>query len=216
MRRRILAETVRRAGESQVLLVDFDGVFTMPTKHALEAAHARVKIELNEDLTAEHIQRRSQTLALVLPACELGTFYTVHPAVFSSGLPVLGICNGAQLLAQHAGGSVYRMLEPEEGTVRLAITATSPLTKGLPRELGVYMHHEYGIADLPNTAKVTATTENSPIAAFEMTTQGAPMFGLQFHPESLETEFGVRVLKRFLRVSRIYQSGGVQRDCDPP
>lgn len=204
MRPGLLAEAVSRACKGHVLLVDFDGVFTIPTKCALEAAGARVEIEMNEELTTERIQRHSQALALMLPACELGRFYTVHPVAFTSGLPVLGICNGAQLLAQHAGGSIYRMLEPEEGTVRLTTAAPSTLMKGFPKELDVHMHHEYGITDLPNTAKVIATTGRSPIAAFEITLGRVPMFGLQYHPESLETQFGKRVLKRFLWLSRIY------------
>jgi GMP synthase (glutamine-hydrolyzing), C-terminal domain or B subunit/GMP synthase (glutamine-hydrolyzing), N-terminal domain or A subunit len=112
-------------------------------------------------------------------------------------LPLLGICFGAQYLAQHYGGEVSASNTREYGRAILEIVdAEVPLFKGLPRSSEVWMSHGDTISQLPTGAKVMASTQDIPYAAYYFPSE--PTYALQFHPEVFHTEHGTQILKGFL------------------
>jgi GMP synthase (glutamine-hydrolysing) len=114
-----------------------------------------------------------------------------------SGLPVLGICYGLQLLAQSLGGGVASAGQREYGPARLRIIQPdSPLWSGLPSSLSVWMSHGDRVTALPPGFSVLASTDNSPIAA--MGEAQRRLYGLQFHPEVSHTPQGTAILRNFL------------------
>jgi GMP synthase (glutamine-hydrolysing) len=117
--------------------------------------------------------------------------------VLESGLPVLGICYGMQLLAHNLGGKVEPAQRREYGPALLQVTdLDSPLFAGLPFSLPVWMSHGDRIEKLPPGFKVIAQTENSPVAA--MSHLGRRLYGLQFHPEVVHTPQGSEIIRNFL------------------
>ncbi len=116
--------------------------------------------------------------------------------VFSLGVPVLGICYGAQLLCAVAGGEVARADRREYGMAHLTVTAPGPLFDGLPAEMPVWMSHGDEVARLPDGYQTLARTETCPHGAFGH--EGAPLFGVQFHPEVHHTPHGRALLRNFL------------------
>jgi GMP synthase (glutamine-hydrolysing) len=117
--------------------------------------------------------------------------------VLESGLPVLGICYGMQLLALNLGGTVAAAQRREYGPALLQVTDLGcPLFVELPFALQVWMSHGDRIERLPGGFAVVAQTDNSPIAATAH--PGRRLFGLQFHPEVIHTPQGAAIIRNFL------------------
>ena len=116
--------------------------------------------------------------------------------VYESGLPVLGICYGMQVLASQLGGQVVPGTKQEYGHAILHLSnADSPLFFNLPSTTPVWMSHGDRIEKLPPGFTVLAYTENSPCAVMG---SDKKLFGLQFHPEVVHTPEGKTILKNFV------------------
>ncbi|HVM63223.1 MAG TPA: glutamine-hydrolyzing GMP synthase [Acidimicrobiales bacterium] len=122
---------------------------------------------------------------------------SLDPAVYELGVPVLGICYGAQLIAQQLGGTVGRTGRGEYGRTLLHLTgASSALLADLPPEHEVWMSHGDSIQAAPPGFDVTASTAEAPVAALESPERR--ILGVQFHPEVAHTPRGQEVLEHFL------------------
>ncbi|MBX3460323.1 MAG: glutamine-hydrolyzing GMP synthase [Planctomycetes bacterium] len=128
---------------------------------------------------------------------------TVDAAIFTSGLPVLGICYGMQLGSQVLGGKVERGNVREFGHAELKINHEDILLAGMNRELAenphalrVWMSHGDKVTQLPPTFEVLATTPSCEFAAVKH--REHPFYGVQFHPEVKHSVNGLLVLKNFL------------------
>ncbi|MGZ6886002.1 MAG: glutamine-hydrolyzing GMP synthase [Acidimicrobiia bacterium] len=121
---------------------------------------------------------------------------SVDPALYRAGVPLLGICYGAQLLARDLGGTVAKTGRGEYGRTQLAVAATGPLFREQPAQQIVWMSHFDTITEPPTGATVLAATGDTPAAAFGDPEQR--IYGVQFHPEVVHTEHGQDVLKAFL------------------
>jgi GMP synthase (glutamine-hydrolysing) len=112
-------------------------------------------------------------------------------------LPVLGICYGAQLIAQLSGGTVAKSNTREYGRAKLQVIDTkNPLLANVPTESQVWMSHGDSITQLPTNATLIAKTNDYGVAAYEV--KGEPTFCLQFHPEVTHSTDGATILKNFV------------------
>jgi GMP synthase (glutamine-hydrolysing) len=119
----------------------------------------------------------------------------VDPALLRSGVPVLGICYGMQLIAHHLGGEVAPATRREYGPALLAVDEPGSLFEDLPRELPVWMSHADHVLRLPPGFRALASSTNAPVAAIG---DGAGILGIQFHPEVHHTPQGRDILRNFL------------------
>ena len=134
---------------------------------------------------------------------------TVDPALFNAGIPVFGICYGFQAMATALGGRVDRTGRREYGATELTVTdSTAALLHGMPTTLGVWMSHGDAVSQAPEGFSVTATTADTPIAAFENVSRR--LAGVQYHPEVVHSQFGQEVLRRFL-----HDVAGIAPDWTP-
>src|SRR4051812_18770189 len=108
---------------------------------------------------------------------------SIDPGVYRTGVPVLGICYGAQLIAQQLGGEVARPGKGEYGRPPLQATAGtgSVMFAKVPPSFDVWMSHFDSIQLPPEGFRVTAATAEVPVAALE--DEGRRIYGVQFHPE---------------------------------
>ena len=120
----------------------------------------------------------------------------IDPAVYDLGIPILGICYGAQLMALQLGGTVARTGQGEYGRTELTLTAASPLFADWPSTSGVWMSHGDAITEVPAGFVATATSPGAPVAA--MDDPERRLFGVQFHPEVVHTERGSELFDHFL------------------
>jgi GMP synthase (glutamine-hydrolysing) len=185
------------AEDRPVLVLDLGGQYAQLI--ARRVREARVYSELvPHTITAQQVRARNPH-ALILSGGPASVYADgaprVDPGVFTLGVPTLGICYGAQLLALELGGRVERTNVSEFGKTGLT-AVQSELFAGLPEEQSVWMSHRDTVTAPPEGANVVAESASTPVAAFEAPARG--LYGVQFHPEVVHTPHGQDVLKNFL------------------
>jgi GMP synthase (glutamine-hydrolysing) len=181
--------------ERPVLVLDLGGQYSQLI--ARRVREARVYSELvSHRATAEEIRRRNP-VALILSGGPASVYVEgapqVDPGVFELGVPTLGICYGMHLMAQGLGGRVDRGAGEFGKTV---LRLGGGLGSDLAEEQTVWMSHRDSVVEPPRGSAVTASTDATPVAAFE--DDARQLYGIQFHPEVVHTQSGQQVLKNFL------------------
>jgi GMP synthase (glutamine-hydrolysing) len=180
-----------------VLVLDLGGQYAQLI--ARRVREARVYSELvGHRVTADQVRARNPH-ALILSGGPASVYADgaprIDPGLFDLGIPTLGICYGAQLMALDLGGTVERTGVSEFG--KTAMTAVeSQLFAGLPDEQTVWMSHRDTVTAPPAGANVVAVSTSTPVAAFEQRERS--LYGVQFHPEVVHTPHGQDLLKNFL------------------
>jgi GMP synthase (glutamine-hydrolysing) len=180
-----------------VLVLDLGGQYAQLI--ARRVRECRVYSELvGHGVTAEQVRARNPH-ALILSGGPASVYADgaprVDPGLFELGIPTLGICYGAQLMALDLGGKVERTGVSEFGKTGMTAVA-SQLFAGLPAEQTVWMSHRDTVTAPPAGAEVVATSTSTPVAAFEEPRRR--LYGVQFHPEVIHTPHGTDLLKNFL------------------
>ena len=122
---------------------------------------------------------------------------SIKKELLETGIPILGICYGAQLISYVLGGNVEAATAREYGKVKLSVVdESSKLMKDLKKESICWMSHTDYVEKMAEGFKATATTATCPTAAFE--NEELNLYGVQFHPEVLHSEEGNKVLSNFI------------------
>jgi GMP synthase (glutamine-hydrolysing) len=182
-----------------VLVVDFGAQYAQLIARRVREAHVYSQIVPRTMPLAEMLARRPKGIILSggPASVHVENAPSIDAELYHAGVPILGICYGAQLIAQQLGGEVGRTGGGEYGRTPLRLTETrSPLFSELSDEQVVWMSHGDAIAGAPPGFRVTATTSGAPVAALE--DRDRAVYGVQFHPEVAHTERGQEVLKTFL------------------
>jgi GMP synthase (glutamine-hydrolysing) len=120
-------------------------------------------------------------------------------SLFRGQLPVLGICYGAQFIAQQSGGKVQPANSREYGRAKFSVChSNNPLLKGIQDNSQVWMSHGDTITDIPANFSIIASTHDVEIAAYAV--EGEQTWGVQFHPEVFHTTDGSKLLDNFLNI----------------
>ena len=122
---------------------------------------------------------------------------TCSPELFKLGIPVLGLCYGAQLMQHVLGGKVERATDREYGKTAVTVDPSASLFEGVPAETTCWMSHFDYISRMAPGFKSIAHTKNCPVAAAENPAAG--LYAIQFHPEVLHTPEGTKMLYNFVR-----------------
>jgi GMP synthase (glutamine-hydrolysing) len=181
-----------------VLVVDFGAQYAQLIARRVREAHVYSEIVPRSMPVAAMLAKRPK--AIILSGGPASVHVEGAPdiddSVFAAGVPTLGICYGAQLIARDLGGEVRKTGTGEYGRTELHVEGSSLLFSELPVDQVVWMSHGDSITRAPEGFAVTARTEAVPVAAFEDRDRG--LYGVQFHPEVMHTEHGMEVLKAFL------------------
>jgi len=182
------------------LVVDFGAQYAQLIARRVREAHVYSEI-VPHSITAAEVRMR-EPAALILS----GGPKSVHvegaprldPEIYDLGIPILGICYGAQLIPQQLGGEVTRGGKGEYGRSDLTVTALgdNTLLVDQPAEQTVWMSHFDGVTELPEGFTAVATSAGAPIAAYEAPAR--KIWGIQYHPEVSHTPYGQQVLRHFL------------------
>ena len=120
----------------------------------------------------------------------------VDPEIFKLGIPILGICYGMQLMASYLNGKVEKADNSEYGRADIEVEDTnSVLFAGLPKDEYVWMSHGDLVTGAPAGFETVASSKNCPIAA--IANDQAKMYGIQFHAEVRNTQYGLDILRNF-------------------
>jgi GMP synthase (glutamine-hydrolysing) len=212
-------------GFDTVLVVDFGAQYAQLIARRVRECHVYSEI-VPATMPIEEMLAR-QPKAIILSGGPSSVYAEgappAPPGLFQAGLPVLGICYGFQLMVSELGGTVERTGTAEYGATVLArgddppqtppdhggaarppIPPGAPLSggtllSGTPEQQQVWMSHGDTCTAAPPGFAVTARTQATPAAAIEDPARG--LFGVQFHPEVVHTEYGTRILSRFLELA---------------
>jgi GMP synthase (glutamine-hydrolysing) len=182
-----------------VLVVDFGAQYAQLIARRVREAHVFSEI-VPHSITAAELAAR-QPSGIVFSGGPASVHVegapSIDPGVYELGVPILGICYGAQLLARDLGGEVARTGRGEYGRTDLDVVSEGLLfSAAQPAHQPVWMSHFDTITVPPTGAVVTASTTDTPAAAFE--DRASQRYGVQFHPEVVHTPHGQEVLEHFL------------------
>lgn len=183
-----------------IVLIDFGSQTTHLISRRIRESGIEVEI-VNPEEAFEQIKLKKPA-GIILSGGPASVYEKDAPLVGEDvlllGIPVFGICYGHQLLAQQLKGKVKPGKIKEFGPATLKVTNHDGLFKGLPSEFGVWMNHGDEVEVAPLDAKSTASSTTIPFAAMEDPKRH--IYGVQFHPEVIHTQFGDQVLKNFLEI----------------
>ncbi|MFT5203111.1 MAG: GMP synthase (glutamine-hydrolyzing) [Candidatus Aldehydirespiratoraceae bacterium] len=186
--------------EENVLVVDFGAQYAQLIARRVREANVYSEI-VAPTITAAEIAAKNPTGIIFSggpDSVHAEGAIAIDPGVYDLGVPILGICYGAQLIAQQNGGLVDRTDRGEYGRTTLSLSGDGgSLLRGTPGEQSVWMSHFDAIVEPPTGVAATASTPDAPVAAFEDATR--KLYGVQFHPEVIHTEHGQYVIEQFLR-----------------
>lgn len=189
-----------------VLLIDNYDSFTHNLAQALGKLGASVRVVRNDAIDLTAIGEGGFSHLVMSPgpghpgvARDFGVCAEVVTTIHGR-IPTLGVCLGHQGIVHHLGGEVVRAPQIVHGKMHTITHNGRDLFEGLPERVQVMRYHSL-VADrasLPNCLEVTAQTDDGLIMALRH--RELPMFGVQFHPESIGTPDGEQMLAAFLRV----------------
>lgn len=180
--------------------MDFGAQYAQVIARRVREVHVYSEI-VPHDISAEEVKAKNPA-AIILSGGPKSVNEDGAPSlderIYDLGVPILGICYGAQLLARDLGGEVVRNGVGEYGRtgIRRSLASTSTLFSSLPTEFSVWMSHFDAITQAPVGATPTSSTAVSKVASFEDAVKR--IAGVQFHPEVTHSEFGKEVLSNFL------------------
>lgn len=184
----------------RILLLDNIDSFTFNIYHYLEQLGADIAVIDNRAVTANDLARFDRLVVSPGPGLpkEAGKLMPVLAAAVEREMPVLGVCLGMQAIAEHFGGSIFNQKEVKHGQEAVVKhQGTSALFGGLPETFKVGLYHSWAVDPaLPQVLRPTAFSEEGILMALEHRT--LPVYGVQFHPESILSEYGLDLFRNFL------------------
>src|ERR1700710_876615 len=181
-----------------VLVVDFGAQYAQLIARRIREARVYSEIVPHTMSVAEMLAR--EPAAIVLSGGPASVYAqdapAVDPALFSAGVPVLGICYGFQAMAAALGGTVARTGLSEFGSTDLTVARNGLLLADQGESQTVWMSHGDAVRTAPDGFDVLARTAGAPVAAFE--DRARRLAGVQYHPEVAHTPSGQALLERFL------------------
>ncbi|MCB6402632.1 glutamine-hydrolyzing GMP synthase [Schaalia odontolytica] len=188
-----------------VLVVDFGAQYAQLIARRVREANVYSEIVPHTMSVADMLAK--EPAAIILSGGPSSVYEegapSVDPAIFEAGVPVLGICYGFQTMAHALGGTVGRTGTREYGHTEATVAGDSCLFDGTPDDQIVWMSHGDAVQGAPEGFTVTASTAETPVAAFECSERR--LYGLQWHPEVGHSQFGQDALKNFL-----YEGAGIK------
>ncbi|MBA4754361.1 MAG: aminodeoxychorismate/anthranilate synthase component II [Sphingobium sp.] len=185
-----------------ILVIDNYDSFTWNLVHYLMELGARVEVVRNDAISAGQALSSGAKAFLLSPGpCtpnEAGVSLDLVAACADAGAPLLGVCLGHQAIGQHFGGKVVRG--------GLMHGKTSPVTHdgtglfaGIPSPFTATRYHSLIVDDIPDSLIVNATSQDGSVMGFRHAT--LPIHSVQFHPESIATEYGHDMLANFMKIA---------------
>ena len=185
----------------QILIIDNYDSFTWNLVHYLEEIGARTEVIRNDQISVKDALARGDDGIVLSPGpCTPNEAGICVPLVEAApdDLPILGVCLGHQSIGQAFGGAVITAREIRHGKVSQIRHEQGPLFADLPERFNVVRYHSLAVRtdDLPAPLVADAWTDDGEIMAVRHVEQ--PVFGVQFHPESILTEHGHALLRNWM------------------
>jgi anthranilate synthase component II len=186
-----------------LLVIDNYDSFTYNLVQYLGELGADLTVRRNDAVTVEEVGELAPAGIVLSPGpcapAQAGVTVDVIRA-WGATTPILGVCLGHQAIGEAYGGKVVRANRAVHGKTSRIAHDNSELFAGVPSPMEVGRYHSLTVerASLPDSLRVTATAENDPTEIHALRHAEHPVWGVQFHPESVLTPDGKRLLRNFL------------------
>jgi GMP synthase (glutamine-hydrolysing) len=182
-----------------IVVLDFGSQYTQIIARKLRESGVYSEIVPYNESIEDIMARTPKGIILSGGPASVYASDSYHPdsTIFDLGLPILGICYGMQLIAQHFGGSVIPATSHEYGKAKLDIIVENEIFKDTQNGQIVWMSHGDRVESIPSGFEKIAISENSPYAAIADTNRN--IYAFQFHPEVYHSECGSKLLKNFAK-----------------
>lgn len=184
-----------------ILLIDNYDSFVFNIKTMLnQLTNDEIAVYRNDKITLDEIKRLSPNAVILSPGPKHPKDSGICLEIFKARLnvPVLGICLGHQALGLCFGAKIQRLKEVAHATSsQISLIAQSELFREFPKDFSVMRYHSLEVVDLPRELEALAYTKDKVLMA--MRHKDLPYFGVQFHPESYFSEYGLKIFENFLK-----------------
>ncbi|MDA1310212.1 MAG: aminodeoxychorismate/anthranilate synthase component II [Proteobacteria bacterium] len=186
------------------LLVDNYDSFTYNLWHFLGELGAEVVVHRNDQISVDEALALQPSGLIISPGpCDPDRAGICLELIRQAPvtLPILGVCLGHQCIGQAFGGKIIRGPEPMHGKMSDMQNQGAGIFEDLPSSFSATRYHSLVVerASLPDTLEITAETEDGLIMGLRH--KSRPIFGVQFHPESIASQYGYQLLANFLRLA---------------
>jgi GMP synthase (glutamine-hydrolysing) len=183
-----------------VVVLDFGAQYSMLIARRVRECNVYCEV-LPHDIPISELKKRN-VKGIILSGGPSSVYEDNAPKpdkeLINSGIPILGICYGLQLIAKELGGKVKEEKKKEYGKADLIVDDESNIFAGLPNNLQCWMSHGDTVISLPDGFKQLAHTSSTNFAAIGNIEK--KIFGVQFHPEVVHTPKGIEILKNFIYI----------------
>ena len=184
-----------------ILLIDNYDSFVFNIKTMLnQLTNDEIAVYRNDKITLDEIKRLSPNAIILSPGPKHPKDSGICLEIFKARLnvPVLGICLGHQALGLCFGAKIQRLKEVAHAiSSQISLIAQSELFREFPKDFSVMRYHSLEVVDLPRELEALAYTKDKVLMA--MRHKDLPYFGVQFHPESYFSEYGLKIFENFLK-----------------
>lgn len=187
-----------------MILIDNYDSFTYNIVQYLEELGVEPKIFENDKVTIDELKSLDFDSIIISPGAGNPDTAGISMAVleeFYKTKKILGICLGHQCIAKFFGANIAKSKNPTHGkTSKIFVCENSKLFKNLPKSFEVTRYHslEVNKSSIPSNLKITAETQDGIIMALEH--NALPIYGVQFHPEAILTQYGHELLRNFIEI----------------
>jgi len=184
-----------------ILVLDNYDSFTYNLVHYIGDSGEEVLVVRNDEITIEQIQDLNPKKIVISPGpCTPNEAGISIDLIKSSTVPLLGVCLGHQAIGAAFGGNIIKAPEIFHGKLSKVKHNQENIFKGIDSPYSVVRYHSLIIEKdtLPDELEITGVLEENPEIIMSIKHKQRPIYGVQFHPESIETKFGIELIRNFL------------------
>jgi len=188
----------------KLLVLDNYDSFTYNLVHMFRSMNIEHEVFRNDKITAE--EALEFDLVILSPGPGIPSEAGNMPEIIAACAgkkPILGICLGHQAIAEYLGGELNNMSTVYHGVKsEISITSDEEIFEGVPKKIEVGRYHSWEVVreSLPESVRVTAEDDHGGIMA--LTEPSQKLYGIQFHPESVMTEYGDQMMRNFIKIAQ--------------
>ena len=189
----------------KILLIDNYDSFTFNLYHYLSSLNTRVEVFRNDEITEKEIIKKKYNKIVISPGPgnpnQSGNCIKIVKSLYKK-IPILGVCLGHQIIGQVFGSKIIQAKKLMHGKTSIIKSKKVGILKNLPSKFEATRYHSLIIdkKTLSEEIEITAETENGIIMGIEH--KEFNVHGVQFHPESIKTTIGIKILKNFINYKK--------------
>ena len=187
----------------KIILIDNYDSFTFNLYHYLSSLKVHVDVIRNDKITSKEILKRRYNKIVISPGPgnpnQSGNCLKIVKSLYKK-IPILGVCLGHQIIGQVFGSKIIQARKLMHGKTSKITTKRNGILKNLPKTFEATRYHSLIIdkKSLSSDLKITAVTKDGLIMGVQH--KKYDVHGVQFHPESIKTKLGIKILKNFIRI----------------